>query len=109
MNLLTWEARYRKKEDHIKFLNQVREKYRAGTITATNERQASTAIDNSATSQVTFGPSVTNSGMRVPEYQIPLDFDNQAQRNILNSTAPEKKDTETLVEYYSRWFDSIEG
>ena len=109
MNLLTWEARYRKKEDHIKLLNQVREKYRAGTITATNERQVSTAIDNSATSQVTFGPSVTNSGMRVPEYQIPLDFDNQAQSNILNSTAPEKKDTETLVEYYSRWFDSIEG
>lgn len=107
MNLLTWEARYRKKEEHIQLLNQIKEKYRTGTITSTNVREVSTAIDDSDTSQVITGPPTINSGLKVPDYVIPIDFDAQTQEDILNSSAPEKKNTESLVEYYSRWFDEI--
>jgi hypothetical protein len=109
MNLLTWEARYRKKEDHINLLNQIRDKYRTGTKTVSDVREVTTAIDDTASNRVVVGPPKINSGLKVPTYIAPDDFDSEIENAIQSSEAPKKSDTETLVEYYKRWFDGIVG
>lgn len=107
MNLLTWEARYRKNQNHIDLLNNIREKYRMGTKAVTDQREVSTAIDDSDNTTVVEGPPTINSGMTVPTYTIPEDFNSSTQEDILNSSKPSQTANENLVEYYSRWFNSI--
>lgn len=107
MNLLTWEARYRKSQSHIDLLSNLREKYRMGTKAVTNQREVTTAIDDSNSNEIISGPPVINSGMTVPSYSIPQDFSSSDEEKILDSDKPKQTDTENLVEYYNRWFSSI--
>lgn len=107
MNLLTWEANYRKKEGHIKLLYTVRDKYRTGTKAVSDVREVTTSIDDTDSNRVIVGPPKIDSGLRVPTYTPPTDFDSGIEDAIQGSETPKKSDTETLVEYYKKWFDGI--
>ena len=107
MDLLTWEANFRKSQQHIDLINTNVDKFRASTTSVRATREVTTAIDDSNTTQVIVGPPETVTALHLPSYSIPGDFNETTQDNILNSSVPKRVDTENLVEYYGRWFNSI--
>jgi hypothetical protein len=107
MNLLTWETRYRKQQNHIELLNQVRDKYRNGTKSVSDVREITTAINDTSTTQVIVGHPTINSGLHVPSYAIPVDYNPDEAEKIKDSSIPNKQPNENLVMYYGKWFNSI--
>jgi len=107
MNLLTWDAKYRKSQVHIDLITSTVDNFRASTTPVNDTRQVTNAIDDSNESQVISGPPTVVTALHLPSYSIPDDFNEESQVNILTSTAPNRMDTENLVEYYNRWFGDI--
>lgn len=107
MNLLTWEANFRKSQKHIDMITKTVDKFGVSTNPVTDTREVTTAIDDSDSNQVIVGPPEVVTALHLPSYAIPIDFDETIQDDILTSTAPTKVATENLVEYYGRWFNDI--
>ncbi len=108
LQLVTWEGKFIKSNDHIQLIESIDKKSKESTSTNITSREISTVVDTSDSDRVTDpyynaqNPFVQS--FPVPDYELENDYDYNDIESIISYKVPTKQKEESLKTYYGRWY-----
>lgn len=109
LQLVEWEARYKKSTEHIQLIESTDKKSKEGNATSITTREVSTALDTTSTERAIDAFTIVNNpplqSFKTPTYQLDNDYNVDTVEKIKSSTKPDKLKGESLQSQYTRWFN----
>lgn len=111
LQLVEWDARFKKSTVHTQLIEEIDAKSKENTAANIKQREVSTAVDNTSSERVVDEFTKANNqevqSFKSPTYQVASDYDSETIEKIKTNTKPDKLSNESLQTYYGRWFNTV--
>lgn len=111
LQLVEWDARFKKSTVHTQLIQAIDEKSKENTAANIKQREVSTALDDTSLERSVDAFSAANSqevqSFQSPTYQVASDYDSDTIEKIKTNAKPDKLSNESLQTYYGRWFSTV--
>jgi len=111
LQLVEWDARFKKSTVHTQLIQAIDAKSKENTAANIKQREVSTALDDTSLERSVDAFSKANSqevqSFQSPTYQVASDYNATTIEKIKTNAKPDKLSNESLQNYYGRWFNTV--
>jgi hypothetical protein len=111
LQLVEWEARYKKTTEHTNLIEKVDKISKDGIGNIISTREVTNIYDDTSSERVVDAFTLANNppvqSFKTPTYELYNDYDEESIDKIQESTKPDKLTGESLQSQYTRWYTEV--